>query len=184
MRLIRRVPKTAFYPRPKVDSAVVLIEPLPEAERCVSRAEQSDFVRLVRTATTLEFAGAVAAALAVGGLALRAAFTFLTRRRLIEDTPTALIRSAPQGYVEINGVVHVLTEDLAGARKCLGDAGFRVIQEQQVALVPVSDEPGAAARVFQRIADAHINVKYSYLATRNRLVIAADNPQAIIEAVK
>jgi len=40
---------------------------------------------------------------------------------------------------------------------------------------------GAAARVFQRIADAHINVRYSYLATRNRLVIAADRPQAIID---
>jgi hypothetical protein len=37
--------------------------------------------------------------------------------------------------------------------------------------------------VFQKIADAHINVRYSYLATRNRLVIASDNPQAVIEAV-
>jgi len=27
-------------------------------------------------------------------------------------------------------------------------------------------------------------VRYSYLATRNRLVIAADKPQAIIEALK
>jgi hypothetical protein len=49
--------------------------------------------------------------------------------------------------------------------------------------VPVSDEPGAAARVFQRIAEAHINVRYSYLATGNRLVIAASNPQAVIDAV-
>ena len=50
-------------------------------------------------------------------------------------------------------------------------------------LVPVADEPGAAARVFQRIAEGHINVRYSYLATGNRLVIASDNPQAVIEAV-
>ena len=87
------------------------------------------------------------------------------------------------GYSEMNGVVHVLTTDLAAARRCLTDAGFRIVQEQQVALVPVADEPGAAARVFQQIADAHINVRYSYLATRNRLVIAADNPQAVIAAV-
>ena len=53
-----------------------------------------------------------------------------------------------------------------------------------MALVPVADEPGAAAHVFQRIADAHINVRYTYLATRNRLVIATDKPQAIIEALK
>ena len=45
------------------------------------------------------------------------------------------------------------------------------------------DEPGAAARVFQQIAAAHINVRYSYLATRNRLVIASDDPQAVINAV-
>jgi hypothetical protein len=57
------------------------------------------------------------------------------------------------------------------------------VQEQQVVLVPVADEPGAAAKVFQNIAEAHINVRYSYLATGNRLVIASDNPQAVIDAV-
>ena len=88
-----------------------------------------------------------------------------------------------EGYAEISGVVHVLTTDQRAARACLSDAGFRVIQEQQVVLVPVADEPGAAARVFQRIAEAHVNVRYSYLATRNRLVIAADDPQAAIAAI-
>jgi len=87
------------------------------------------------------------------------------------------------GYAEMNGVVHVLTPDLDAARRCLHDNGFRIVQEQQVVLVPVADEPGAAARVFQRIAEGHINVRYSYLATGNRLVIASDNPQAVIEAV-
>jgi hypothetical protein len=77
----------------------------------------------------------------------------------------------------------VLTTDINGARRCLHDAGFRIVQEQHVVLVPVEDEPGAAAGVFQRIADAHINVRYTYLATRNRLVIAAENPQAIIDAL-
>jgi len=87
------------------------------------------------------------------------------------------------GYSEMNGVVHVLTHDLSVTRQCLNDAGFRIVQEQQVALVPVADEPGAAARVFQKIAEAHINVRYSYLATRNRLVIASDDPEAVIKAV-
>ena len=87
------------------------------------------------------------------------------------------------GYAEMNGVVHVLAPDLRAARQCLSEAGFRVVQEQRVALVPVADEPGAAARVFQQIAEAHINVRYSYLATRNRLVIASDDPQAVIKAV-
>ena len=87
------------------------------------------------------------------------------------------------GYAEMNGVVHVLAENLSATRQCLSEAGFRGVQEQQVVLIPVEDEPGAAARVFQRIAEAHINVRYSYLATGNRLVIASDNPQAIISAV-
>ena len=87
------------------------------------------------------------------------------------------------GYAEISGVAHILTTDLPATRRCLSESGFLVIQEQQVVLVPVEDEPGAAARVFQRIAEAHINIRYSYLATRNRLVIATDSPQAVIKAV-
>jgi hypothetical protein len=85
------------------------------------------------------------------------------------------------GYAEIGGVVHVLAADLRATHQCLEQSGFKIIQEQQVVLVPVADEPGAAARVFQRIAEAHVNVRYSYLATRNRLVISTDNPQRLIE---
>ena len=87
------------------------------------------------------------------------------------------------GYSEMNGIVHVLTTDLSAARQCLNNAGFHEVQEQDVVVVPVSNEPGAAARVFQRIAEAHINVRYSYLATGNRLVIASSNPQAVLAAV-
>ena len=87
------------------------------------------------------------------------------------------------GYSEMNGVVHVLTTDLAAARQCLSNAGFRELQEQDVIIVPVADQPGAAARVFQRIAEAHINVRFSYLATGNRLVIASSDPQAVLAAV-
>jgi hypothetical protein len=88
------------------------------------------------------------------------------------------------GYSEMNGIVHILATDLPATRKCLSQAGFRELQEQDVVVVPVEDEPGAAAGVFQRIADAHINVRYSYLATGNRLVIAAANPQAVLKALQ
>jgi hypothetical protein len=87
------------------------------------------------------------------------------------------------GYTEMGGVVHVLTTDLAATRQCLRNAGFRDVQEQAVVIVPVANEAGSAARVFQRIADAHINVRYSYLATGNRLVIASSNAQAVMDAV-
>jgi hypothetical protein len=87
------------------------------------------------------------------------------------------------GYSEMSGVVHVLTTALEEARQCLTNAGFREVQEQDVVVVPVSDEPGSAAKVFQRIAEAHINIRYSYLATGNRLVIASTDPRAVLAAV-
>ena len=111
---------------------------------------------------------------------------------LPEDRPGSLAKAITcisaaginiDGYSEMNGVVHVLTTELAATRQCLSAAGFREVQEQDVVVVPVSDEPGAAARVFQRIADAHINVRYSYLATGNRLVIASSNPQSVLDAI-
>ena len=87
------------------------------------------------------------------------------------------------GYAEINGVVHILTTELKATRDCLGRAGFREVQEQDVVVVPVTNQPGSAARVFQKIADAHINVRYSYLATGNRLVIASGDPEAVLKAI-
>jgi hypothetical protein len=87
------------------------------------------------------------------------------------------------GYAEIGGIVHVVSPDLQAAHECLLKGGFRIVQEQQVLLVTVADEPGAAAGVFQRLATAHINIKYSYLATGNRLVIAADNIQVALDVL-
>jgi hypothetical protein len=87
------------------------------------------------------------------------------------------------GYAEIGGVVHVLSPDLRATHTCLEQAGFRIRQEHQVVVVPVADVPGAAAHVFQRIADSHVNIKYSYLATGNRLVIASDRPEAVLKAL-
>jgi hypothetical protein len=111
---------------------------------------------------------------------------------LLEDRPGALAKAISSiaaaginidGYSEMNGVVHVLTTELEAARECLRKAGFHAVQEQNVVVVPVANEPGAAARVFQRIAEAHINVRYSYMATGNRLVIASSNPQAVLDAI-
>jgi 16S rRNA (adenine1518-N6/adenine1519-N6)-dimethyltransferase len=45
---VRRVPAAAFYPRPKVDSAVLLLQPIPPAERAVTREELPAFAELVR----------------------------------------------------------------------------------------------------------------------------------------
>jgi len=111
---------------------------------------------------------------------------------LAHDRPGALAKAITtiaaaginlDGYSEMNGVVHVLTTDLPATRRCLNEAGFHEVQEQDVVVVPVSNEPGAAARVFQQIAEAHINVRYSYLATGNRLVIASSSPHSVMTAL-
>ena len=111
---------------------------------------------------------------------------------LPEDRPGMLARAIGavgsaginiDGYAEMDGVVHVLTTDLPATRRVLDQAGFRVVTEQQVVLVPIADEPGAAAQVFKRIADAKINVRFSYLATGNRLVIGASDLDAVRKAL-
>ena len=88
-----------------------------------------------------------------------------------------------EGHAEMEGVVHVLTTDAERTRDTLEAAGFRIVREQQVVLVPVEDRPGSAAGIFRRIADARVNIRFSYLATRNRLVIAADNLQDLVAAL-
>lgn len=87
------------------------------------------------------------------------------------------------GYAEMEGVVHILIVDADAARTALQEAGFRIVREQQVVLVPVEDRPGSAASVFRRIADAKVNIRFSYLATGNRLVIAAEESDDLMAAL-
>jgi len=112
---------------------------------------------------------------------------------LPEDRPGTLAKALTaigqaginlEGYAELEGVVHVLTMDVAATRRALEEAGFQVLRQQQVVLVPVSDRPGTAARAFERIAAAKINIRYSYLATGNRLVIGTSDLQAALKALE
>jgi 16S rRNA (adenine1518-N6/adenine1519-N6)-dimethyltransferase len=48
VKVVRRVAASAFYPRPKVDSAVLLLEPFAESDRAISRAELPEFTKLVQ----------------------------------------------------------------------------------------------------------------------------------------
>jgi len=103
---------------------------------------------------------------------------------LPEDRPGALAKAVIavgtaginlDGHAEMGGVVHVLTTDAGAARDALEAAGFMVVREQQVVLAELEDRPGSAAGIFRRIADAKVNIRFSYLATGNRLVIGADD---------
>jgi len=108
---------------------------------------------------------------------------------LPEDRPGMLLKALAalsaagvnlEGHAEMEGIVHVLTTNTEAARDALEGAGFRVIREHQVALIPVENRPGSAAGIFRRIADAKVNITFSYLATRDRLVIASDTMQELV----
>jgi hypothetical protein len=71
----------------------------------------ADFAVAVRHAELPPLAFGVVVALILGMAALWGAFTFLRRKRIIEDMPTALIRSAPQGYVELQGHAELMDGD-------------------------------------------------------------------------
>jgi hypothetical protein len=80
-----------------------------------------------------------------------------------------------EGYTETEGTLHVLTKDAAAARKALEAAGLSVVRDEDVVVANVVDRPGVAAGIFRQIADAKVNVTFSYVATNNRLVIGANN---------
>ncbi|MEX2479356.1 MAG: GIDE domain-containing protein [Gammaproteobacteria bacterium] len=70
-----------------------------------------ELMHLIHDAQALEFWAPAALGLIIGGAAVWWAFTYLQRMRLIEDTPTALVRSAPQGYIELQGHAELMDGD-------------------------------------------------------------------------
>ena len=104
--------------------------------------------------------------------------------KLQEDRPGALANAFEavaktginvEGYAEIEGMLHVLTLDSAAARRAFESAGLTVAREEDVVVADVVDRPGVAANIFRQIADAKVNVTFSYVATNNRIVIGATN---------
>lgn len=82
------------------------------------------------------------------------------------------------------GIVHVLVEDVAGARVALERAGITVEGETDVIVGPPIadtdvDKPGLFGAMARALADAGINITLGYLASRNRVVLAtSDNTRA------
>ncbi|HEY6319344.1 MAG TPA: amino acid-binding protein [Acidimicrobiia bacterium] len=73
------------------------------------------------------------------------------------------------------GEIHVLIDDATDAFTALAAADIEVVSEQEVAVVPVDDEPGALGDASRRLGNAGVNVTLAYLATETRLVFAADD---------
>jgi hypothetical protein len=82
------------------------------------------------------------------------------------------------------GTVHVLVDDVAGARAALDGAGIRVGGETDVIVGPPIadtdvDKPGLFGAMARALADAGINITLGYMASRSRVVLAtSDNMRA------
>ena len=73
------------------------------------------------------------------------------------------------------GIVHLLVEDTAGAKKAVEAAGHQVGDEREVLVVDVEDKPGEVGRVCRKLADAGINLDLIYPTNRGQLVLGADD---------
>lgn len=71
--------------------------------------------------------------------------------------------------------IHILVEDVEGARRALEASGIEVSDEREVLIMEVEDRPGVVGDVARSIANAGVNIELVYLATNTRLVIGADD---------
>ena len=82
------------------------------------------------------------------------------------------------------GTVHVLVEDVRGAKAALEGAGITVEAETDVIVSPPlpdpdMDTPGKFGAMTRALAEADINITLAYVASRNRVVLAtSDNQRA------
>lgn len=88
------------------------------------------------------------------------------------------------GYTSAGrGILHLLVEDAGAARGALEDAGFAVEGEQDVLIVDVEDRPGALGVLARHISEAGVSLNVAYLATNTRVVLGADDLEALRAAV-
>lgn len=79
-----------------------------------------------------------------------------------------------EGFAVIEGLMHFVTKDAAAARNALAAAGVLVKRQRDVLVVSAPNQRGNAARLLRRIAEAGINVSFTYVAANDRLIIGAD----------
>ena len=82
---------------------------------------------------------------------------------------------------EGRGVIHILVQDAAKARRALESAGIKVEGETDVLVRDVSgqDRPGTLGAMARKVANAGVNVTLLYLAMGGRGVLAtSDNTKA------
>ena len=79
--------------------------------------------------------------------------------------------------------VHILVKHAEAARHALAISHLAVTREREVVVVDVEDTPGVLADLTRRIAAAGVDLDLVYVATRNRVVFAAGDMNALRTAL-
>jgi hypothetical protein len=119
---------------------------------------------------------------------------------VLQDRPGTLAKAAQtiaaeriniEGGATINcggeGIFNALfksEQDATTAKKALEKAGFTVRSQQPVVVLNAEDKPGELARIFGAIADAEVNIEFTYVASNTRIVVGSKDPQKVTEALK
>lgn len=82
---------------------------------------------------------------------------------------------------EGKGILHILVDDAEAARNALKGSGHEIKDERDVLVLKIEDAPGAFGEMTRRFADKGINVDLTYLASKTRLVIGADDLEQVRE---
>jgi hypothetical protein len=77
--------------------------------------------------------------------------------------------------VQGRGIVHVLVEDAAGARKAFEDAGLKVEGERDVVVAKMVNQPGQIGMVCRKVANAGVNIDLIYENADGMLVLGVDD---------
>jgi hypothetical protein len=85
---------------------------------------------------------------------------------------------------ESKGVFNILVEDAGSARRALEGADITIQNECDVIVLEIGDRPGEFGKTCRKIADAGVNVNLAYVASKNRLVLGADDLNKALTAIE
>jgi hypothetical protein len=88
-----------------------------------------------------------------------------------------------EGFCEIDGKFHCVTDDPKNAEKALQGAGFTV-SETDVLVFSAEDRPGYLANVLRGISEQEVNVITSYVLTNTRIALGVDQPARVKETLQ
>ncbi len=76
---------------------------------------------------------------------------------------------------EGKGVIHILVDDVSGARHAIEAIGLEVSSEKEVLLFEAEDRPGILGEVARKLTNSGVNVDLIYKASQTKLVIGVDD---------